>query len=175
MRNEKQYLLDEVVGIIEDESPSFLVTRYEGMKADLSHDFRTELEKHDGSIEVTKKRVCQKAFDKLGIEIDVAGVPGHVALVILGKDDPLGATKATFKFSKANGDVVEVMAGRIDGENFNKDQVKQLSTLPGKDEMRAQFLSLLEAPMADTLSVFQAILASVVYCIDNKVKQEESK
>jgi large subunit ribosomal protein L10 len=36
--------------------------------------------------------------------------------------------------------------------------------------MRAQFLGLLEAVPAQTLGVMDALLTSVVYCLDNKSK-----
>ena len=43
--------------------------------------------------------------------------------------------------------------------NFALQQMwKQISKLPGKDEMRAQFLGLLEAPMAQTLAVMEAVI-----------------
>ena len=51
--------------------------------------------------------------------------------------------------------------------------VERLSKLPSKDEMRAQFLSVLEAPMSQTLAVMEALLTSVPYCLDNKCKQED--
>ena len=51
--------------------------------------------------------------------------------------------------------------------------VESLSKLPGKDEMRAQLLAYLEAPMAQTLAVMDALLTSVVYCLENKSKQAE--
>ena len=47
----------------------------------------------------------------------------------------------------------------------------RLSLTASKDEMRAQFLGLLEAPLAQTLAVMDAVLSSVVYCLDNKSKE----
>ena len=48
-----------------------------------------------------------------------------------------------------------------------------MSKLPSKDEMRAQFLGTLEAPMAQTLAVMDALLTSVVHCLNNKVQLDE--
>ena len=50
------------------------------------------------------------------------------------------------------------------------EDVKAISELPSQDEMRAQFVGLLEAPMTQTLSVMQALLTSIMYCLENKAK-----
>jgi large subunit ribosomal protein L10 len=50
--------------------------------------------------------------------------------------------------------------------------VELISKLPTLLEMRAQFLGLLEAPMTQTLGTIQAMLTSVIYCLDNKAKKE---
>jgi large subunit ribosomal protein L10 len=52
--------------------------------------------------------------------------------------------------------------------------VEQISKLPGKDEMRSQFLGTLEAPLAQTLSVLEALLTSVMYCLENKSQANNS-
>ena len=38
----------------------------------------------------------------------------------------------------------------------------------------SSILGVLEAPMAQTLAVMEALLTSVVYCLDNKVAKQES-
>jgi large subunit ribosomal protein L10 len=36
-------------------------------------------------------------------------------------------------------------------------------------------LAVLEAPLSQTLAVMEALLSSVVYCLDNKAKQDDQK
>ena len=49
--------------------------------------------------------------------------------------------------------------------------VEAIAKLPNLNEMRAQFLGLLEAPMAQNAQVVHAVLASVLYCLEEKGKQ----
>ena len=42
--------------------------------------------------------------------------------------------------------------------SYNGADVKTLSELPSKDEMRAQLLATLEAPLSQTLSVMEALI-----------------
>ncbi len=95
---------------------------------------------------------------------------GISALVFAG-NDPFETTKFVFKFSQESDKAMEVIGGRFEGQLYNAAEMETLSKLPSKDEMRAQLLSVLQAPMAQTLAVMDAVLSSVVYCLDNKSKQ----
>jgi large subunit ribosomal protein L10 len=170
MRKEKQLLLDEIKEQISEQS-SFVIMRYQGLSANKANDFRHEIHKLGGGVEMVRKRVLIKAAEKAGIALDIAALPGHISLVF-GGDDPLETTKAVFKFSQETNKTVEVIGARFEGKLYSGADIIMLSQLPNKNEMRAQLLSVFEAPMAQTLAVMDALLSSVVYCLDNKSKQD---
>lgn len=169
MRKEKQLLLDEVKNQI-SQFDSFVIMRYLGLSANKANEFRREVAKGGGSVEIVRKRVLIKAAEAAGIVLDLATLPGHIGLVFAGKD-PVETTKLVFKFSQENEKTIEVIGGRFEGQLYGADKVEMLSKLPGKDGMRALLLATLEAPMAQVLAVMEALLTSVVYCLDNKSKQ----
>lgn len=169
MREEKQMLLDEIEQQIERHQ-SFVIMRYQGLKANKANAFRVEVAKIGGNIEVMRKRILVKAAKKAGIDIDVGQLEGHIGLVLAGKD-PIEMTKLVYTFSKDNENAISVIGGRFDGRLYFGEDVERISNLPGKDEMRAQFLATLEAPLSQTLSVMEAILTSVMHCLENKSKQ----
>ncbi|WP_068469693.1 50S ribosomal protein L10 [Candidatus Protochlamydia phocaeensis] len=171
MRPEKELLKQEIKDKIE-RSPSFVIMHYAGLTANMANDFRRQIGKMGGDIEVVRKRVLLKAAEDAGIELDLSTLTGHIGLVFLGQD-PIETTKMVFKFSQEREKAIQVLGGRFDGQLYAAADVEKLSTLPSKNEMRAQFLSTLEAPMAQTLAVVEALLASVAYCLDNKAKQSE--
>lgn len=173
MRQEKQLLLDEVKGQIEQFN-SFVIMSYAGLTANTANDFRREVAKSGGSVEVVRKRVLIKAAEAAGLTLDLEALPGHIGLVFTGKD-PFETTKMVFKFSQDSNQAIQVVGGRFEGQLYSGPDVEALSKLPSKDEMRAQLLSILEAPMAQTLAVMDAILSSVVYCLENKCQQESSE
>lgn len=170
MRQEKEFLLDEIADQIRDFN-SFVIMSYLGLEANRTNAFRRSIRKIGGQVEMVPKRMLVKAAEKAGIRLDLNQLTGHIGVVFTGKD-PMETTKAVFEFSKTTGEKAQVIGGRIDGETHTAQSMEALSKLPGKDEMRAQFLGLLEAPMAETLAVMDALVASVVYCLDNKCKQE---
>jgi large subunit ribosomal protein L10 len=170
MRQDKQLLLDEVKSQF-NHSDSFVLMRYEKLTANKANTFRREVAKLGGNVGVMRKRVLIKAAEAVGVSLDLKALPGHIGLVY-AMNDPLEMTKLVVKFGEDNDKAVAVVGGRIEGQLYNAADVNALSKLPGKNEMRAQLLSVFEAPMAQTLAVMDALLASVVYCLDNKVKAE---
>jgi large subunit ribosomal protein L10 len=168
MRPEKQFLLDEIKGKM-DGSGAFILTRYQKMNPNMTSAFRFSLAKVGGDFEVVKKRILLKAANAAGVALDPAILAGHIA-VIFALEDPVQTTKAVFKFKQDNEEVLEVIGGRFEGRLYSAKDVEQLSKLPSKQEMQAQFLGLLEAVPAQTLGVFDALLTSVMYCLENKSK-----
>lgn len=171
MRQEKQLLLNEIKGQIQSFG-SFVVMRYAGLTANKASEFRKVVAKMGGNVEIMRKRVLIKAAQNAGVALDLDALPGHIGLVYAPKD-PIEMTKLVLKFSQENDKTIEVIGGRFDGQIYNAADVEKLSKLPGKNEMRAQLLSVFEAPMAQTLAVMDALLASVVYCLDNKCQLEQ--
>ena len=170
MIDEKKFLLEEVQGQIK-QFGSFVIMRYSGLTANAANDFRGILAKGGGSLEVVRKRLLLKAASANGITLDLSALPGHIGIVFAG-EDPLETTKLVVKFGEANNGTVQVIGGRFEGQLYSGEQMEMLSKLPSKDEMRAQLLATFEAPMAQTLAVMDALLTSVVYCLDNKSKLE---
>jgi len=173
MRAEKQWLLDEVKTLIE-ESKAMLVTRYTQIPPDDSWDFRETLAKKKSIYEVVKKRIFLKALKDAGVELEDEKFEGHIG-VVFTQEDTVGPAKTVYEYSKEHNDAIEVLFGRIEGKYYSADDVKALSKLPSQEEMRAQFLSTLEAPMSQTLAVMQSLLTSPLYCLENKSQSEEQK
>jgi large subunit ribosomal protein L10 len=170
MREEKQLLLDEVKDQIQQFN-SFVIMSYVGLTANRANDFRRAIAKSGGSVEMVRKRVLIKAAIAAGVTLDLAQLPGHIGLVFTGTD-PIETAKVVFKFSVETKKAIQVVGGRIDGQLYGGADVETLSKLPGKNEMRAQLLATFEAPMSQTLAVMEALLTSVVHCLNNKCQAE---
>ena len=168
MRAEKQLLLDEIKGKIEA-SQAFILTRYNQMNPDIAYAFRSLLGETGGDFEVVRKRVLCKAAEASECILDENILKGHIG-VVFATQDPVQTAQAVFKFGKDNEGLFEVIGGRFEGSFYSAEDVERLSKLPSKQEMRAQFLGLLEAVPAQTLGVIDALLVSVVYCLENKSK-----
>jgi large subunit ribosomal protein L10 len=172
MREEKKLLKKEIANKLQ-QFQSFVVMQYAGLNANMANEFRREITKLGGDVEVMRKTMLQKAAADADIELQSLSLDGHVGVVFLG-EDPLEMVKMVFKFSQDREKVIHVLGGRFDGLLYSSEDVERMSTLPGKDEMRAQLLSIFEAPLSQTLAVMEALLTSVPHCLQNKSEHEET-
>jgi len=149
MRAEKQYLLDEIKEGI-DNSDLMMVMSYQKLDANKTANFRKELTKSGGSMLVVKKRVFLKAAESAGFVLQYKDMRGHIGLVFSEKE-PVLITQAIYKFCKDNEQVLEIIGGHFQKKPCTAADFEKISKLPSLDQMRSQFLGVLEAPMAETL------------------------
>ena len=169
MKKEKQLFLDQISDQVSS-SPTFLVTQYAKLTANQANDFRRKMQNVGVSFEVFRKRMLLKAAEKAGVMLSLDMLPGHIGILFI-EEDPIEATKAVLKFSDENNKCLELLGAQMEGHLISKEDVQALSKIPSKNVLRAQFLGLLEAPMAETLGVIDALLTSVVHCINNKITE----
>lgn len=171
MKKEKQYLLDEVKGQLV-QSGSYIIAQYAALDANKANAFRRELAKVGGKFEVVKKRVFLKAAQEAGATFPEDVLSGHIGIV-LSYSDPFELTKSVIKYSDSNDKVITLLGGYIEGREVNGADIARIATLPSKAEMQAQLLGLFEAPMSGMLSVVEALLTSVMHCMENRCQKSE--
>lgn len=168
MREEKKLLLEEIKEDIK-KSNSIIVTKHNGMKPEDSWNLSKILGKN--KFKVVKKRIFKKALEDIKISFEM-DLEGHIGVVFI-EEDPFEAIKVFYKFKKDNDQLIEIIAGKIEEETCSKEDIAILSKLPGKNEMRAQILGLLEAPMSNILSLSSNLLTSIPFCLKNKKEKDE--
>jgi len=169
MKKEKQLFLDQISDQV-NASPTFLIAQYDKLTANQANEFRRKMQNVGVSFEVVRKRMLLKAAEKSGVKLSLEMLPGHIGVLFIAHD-PIEATKAVLKFSDDNEKCMQLLGAQMEGHLISKEDVQALSKIPPKNELRAQFLGLLEAPMAETLGVMDALLTSVLHCVNNKSKE----
>jgi large subunit ribosomal protein L10 len=158
MRAEKQILLNEIKDKI-DQSTALIVTRYEKLPPNGSWNLREQLGKLGCEYEVVRKRVFLKAAEQAGIQIDAAQLLGHIGVAFVSDEGVLPSAKVLLKYSEDNAKTIQFLLGKIDGKVVPGTEVEILARLPSLNELRAQFVGLLVAPMTHLLAVFDAAMA----------------
>ncbi len=169
MRPEKNLLLKEIREKI-DGSKAIVLAGYTKMSPNMAADFRSNIAKTGGSFEIVKKRILIKAAEQAGFSLDRDNLQGHIG-VIFAEEDPVQTTKYVYGFAKDNESILNVLGGRFEGVLCSAKDVELISKLPSQNEMRSQLLGLFEAPMSQTLAVVEALLCSVVFCLENKAAE----
>lgn len=170
MLAEKELLLNEIKNRI-DPKVGFILTAYQNLTANKMSEFRSQLYKSKGDFFALKKRVLLKAAKDLQLSLEQKELQGHVGIVFVN-DNLVTTTKALSNFKKENEGTIAILGGYFEGKKCTPSDIEAIAQLPTQAEMRAQFLSVLEAPLSHMLSVFEAIMTSVIYCLDNKSQQQ---
>ena len=76
--------------------------------------------------------------------------------IVFAYDDASAPAKLLADFSK-DVDELQVKSGVMDGTALDEARIKYLATLPSKDQLRAQFLALLQAPMGKFVRTLEAV------------------
>lgn len=163
MKAEKQLLFDEVQEKF-GRSVGWILTRYEGISAPILDHFRAEMASTEGEWEVVKKRILVHLMRQEGIQCEQPG--GHIGIVF-AYEDFLTTLKSVYRFQKECGENFEVVSGFFEGAIRLAPEMKKISQLPNREGMQAELLSLLEAPLSQTLSTMEALLFSLPCCLEN--------
>jgi len=145
-RQKKQALLEEVAGQAK-EAKALVFSDYKGTTVKDLSSIRAELRKSGSRFRVLKKTILDLALRQAGMEVDARSLTGQIG-VAFGTDEVVAA-KTLADFVKKNKDCpLAIVGGALEGKQLSAVEVTALAKLPTKDELRAQVVGTLQAPIA---------------------------
>ena len=172
-RSEKVALVAEMKHSF-SEVPHLVVATFRGLSVNQATDLRSRVRTAGGRMKVIQNRLARLAAAGTVAEPLVEKLEGPCALGT-HETDPVAVAKVLADFSKDNPQI-ELLAGMVDAKEILDTQgVKQLAALPGLDELRAQLLSVLQAPATQLVRLLGTPGTQVVRVLDaNREKQEQA-
>jgi len=137
------------------ESEGGVVTDFRGLKVKEITDLRRRFREKGVGYQVVKNTLTRLAVKDTGYEgLDslLAGPTG----IAFGSEDPIAAAQVAVEFSK-DFEALQVKGGFMEGKVLSEGEVVELSKLSGKNELKAQFLSVLNAPSVRLLGVLNGV------------------
>jgi large subunit ribosomal protein L10 len=136
------------------EAKGIVFTGYRGTTVKDLDKFRKTLSKENVFSKVYKLTLVKKAIKEAGLEGEIADYKTPVILSMSSEDEvaPARIVKGLTKEVKT----ISILEGFVEGKLFSKAQVEALGDLPGKDQLRAQFLSVLNGPAAAFVRLLDA-------------------
>jgi large subunit ribosomal protein L10 len=141
-RIEKAAVIERLRNELEN-VPAVVVTDFKGLDVASVDSLRSEMRKADISYTVVKNTLARAALAGTSKENLAPLFKGNTAIAF-HEEDPAAPAKLLLEFQKTNEKLV-LKGGWVEGNILDEAGVKQLSTLPGKDELRAKLLSLFKA------------------------------
>jgi len=152
--------------------PHVILTDFKGMTAGQSTDLRRKVRAAGGSYRVLKNRLARRgsegtAVGKIADKLrGTCGLAGHPS-------DPVALAKVLSDFVKDNPQL-RLVACVVDAKDvYAADGIKQLATLPGLQELRAQLLALINTPATQLVRLVHTPAAQVARAIDARREKLE--
>ena len=140
-------------------------------KLTVSQDFqlRKAVRGAGGSYRVLKNKLAARASQGSGVEAALQGLKG-VSSVAYTSGDPVALAKALSAWVKDNAEFTFKL-GIVDGKVLNVAQITELATMPGKEEIYAKLLFLINSPAQRLVTVLNAAGRDLAVVINQGVEK----
>ena len=162
----------EAIGTKLKQAKMALVTEYRGLTVAQMTRLRRELRAVSGEYKVVKNTLVRRALKETAYQELSKHLQGPTGWV-LSYEDPVALSKVLVKFIDDHAKLT-IKGGMLEGQALDAVQVKELAKMPGKGEILAKLLALMQAPAVQLLRLVQEPGARVVRLIDGIRKSKEN-
>lgn len=167
-RDEKGQLVTELSEKMRS-AKALYFTDFTGLNVKRMTELRRRLRKAGVEYVVIKNTLALRAASDCGL--DAPELHGPTGLVLT--QDPVGAAKLIADFARENEQRPSVKGGMMDGRGLDEAQVKQLATMPSREQMLAQLGAGLQSPMAAFVGALNGLLYMFAGALDALKTQRE--
>jgi large subunit ribosomal protein L10 len=149
---------------------SLVLADFTGLSVAQMTDFRAKCRAQQVECRVVKNRLAKIAADAADLTVVKDHLSGPTAL-ILGPESQVDPAKIVVEFAKEH-EALTVKGGIVDGQYLVPEQVVALSKIPSRDELLAQMMGSINAPLRGLAATVHGVSAALVRVVDAVAKQK---
>ncbi|EKD51703.1 MAG: hypothetical protein ACD_62C00198G0006 [uncultured bacterium] len=169
-RTEKAAHIDEIRDCLA-KSQLTILADYQGLPVAALTDLRRQLRAKNSFFKVVKNRLAKIAVKDTAASVLGDSFVGNTAITI-SQSDPTGPAKVLEEFAKKN-ERLKIKVGLLNGKYLDSNGIKNLASLPSKEELIAKLLGSLNAPATNLVSVLCQIPRQLVTVLNSVKGQKE--
>jgi len=150
-------------------STSAIIGTFTGLTAAKDFELRKTIRAAGGRYHVVKNKLAAKSAQGTKVEKALQGLKG-VSSVAYTSGDPVALAKALSNWVKDNAEFTFKL-GIVDGKVISVDEIKALATMPGKEELFAKLLFLINSPAQRLATVINATGRDLAVVINQGVEK----
>jgi len=145
---------------------------YRGLSVAQLADLRRQLRTAQVELHVVKNTLARLAAERTGKQALLPALVGPTALAF-GAGDPAAMTKMLTDVIRTQRLPMTLRGGLLGDRLLDASELNRLATLPSRDELIAQVVGTIQAPIAGLVGVLSGTLQSLVGVIDARRQQLE--
>ena len=154
------------------ESPHIILASFRGLTVNQANALRSKIREVGGRYAVIKNRLAKRAAEGTPAEPLAERFSGPCAIA-LHDENPVVLAKTLAEFAKENPQL-ELLGGLVDAKDLiDTAGVKQLSTMPGLPELRAQLLALVQTPATTLVRLLNTPGGRVARVLDARRESQD--
>jgi large subunit ribosomal protein L10 len=154
-----------------ESSTSAIVGTFAKLTVAQDYNLRKVVRDAGGKYRVLKNKLAARASKGTHVEAALQGLKG-VSSVAYTSGDPVALTKAISTWVTDNAEFTFKL-GIVDGKVISIEEIKQLATMPGKDELYSKLLFLISAPAQRLATVIAATGRDLAVVVNQAVEQNK--
>ncbi len=150
-RSQKEEIVQKLTKELET-APAAVFADFKGLGANDMVKVKKELRESGSTFQIIKKKLLAIALKNNNIDLDTKSLDGQVAISVSA--DEVTSAKLIAKIAKDN-ENIKLIGGVLDGDLLTLEEAVALSKMPSLDELRGQFVGLLQSPAKSFASAIQ--------------------
>jgi large subunit ribosomal protein L10 len=150
---------------------NLFVTGYEKLRVAQDFELRKAVRGAGGKYRVVKNNLAEIASAGTPAEQVLKGLRGMTSMAYTTAD-PVALAKALTAYAKANPSFT-FKAGIVEGRVIDIKAINELATMPGKEEIFAKLLYVINAPAQRLVTAMNAVGRNLAVVVDQGVKENK--